>query len=73
MFKFIKKKFFMKPAINRNECPDCGGKMEDTGVAYMTMPAQYEYVCKECGKKVVTTTHTSNEALINIIDENIEG
>lgn len=30
---------------------DCGGDLVMTGVAFLSNPAQYEYVCNKCGAK----------------------
>lgn len=38
VFNKIKKRFFMKPYIDRNEC-ECGGEYKATGITYTTYPA----------------------------------
>lgn len=73
--KFIKKRFFMKPFIDKNKCPECGGKMKTTGIVYMSYPPQHEFKCEKCGKIIVKTdydlTDNENNIVENIIDETI--
>ena len=71
--KFIKKRFFMKPFIDKNKCPECGGKMKTTGITYATYPAQHEFKCEKCGKTIIKIdydlTDNENNIVENIIEE----
>lgn len=69
--KIIKKRFFMKPYVDKNQC-ECGGDLKDTGVCYTSMPAQYEYKCEDCGKIVIKPATNINEHIENIMTESTE-
>lgn len=73
--KFIKKRFFMKPFIDKNECPECGGEMKATGITYTTYPSQHEFKCEKCGKIIVKTdydlTDNENNIVENIVEETL--
>lgn len=46
----IKKKYVKRLYIEEAYCEKCGAKLEYTGMAYLSFPAQYKYICsnKEC-------------------------
>lgn len=73
--RIIKKRFFMKPVVDRNDCPKCGARMNTTGVTYTAYPPQHEFKCPKCGERVVKVdydlTDNENDVVRDIIDENI--
>lgn len=73
--KWIKKRFFMKPFIDKNEC-ECGGEMKPTGITYDVYPEQHEFKCEACGKTIVKTDYdladNENNIVENIIEETLE-
>lgn len=41
----------LRKVVHRVYCDTCQAELESTSTAYMTYPAQYEYICPICKKK----------------------